>query len=378
MINPDFKREYYVAFNHFLKIGPIRLKRLENFFPNLEDAFKSPSDYLEKAGLEPNLAAEFISWRRSFSLAKALADLEKEKINFITWHEAGYPELLSVLPAPPPLLYYQGDWRAITSNPNRLAVVGSRQHSAYANRAIEELLSPVARTGIVIVSGLAYGVDALAHQIALNNQGKTIAVLGSGLSHNHIYPRANQALAEKIRTEGGLLISEFPLNMAPFKQNFPQRNRIISGLSQATLVIEAKEKSGALITAACALEQNREVLAVPGNIFSEFSVGPNNLINEGAKPISRPADILEIFKIEIKDGTEKRRVRQFSPFAPENKAEKIIYDLICRATERGEKISAEEIIQAAKLDTARINSTLSILEIKNIVLCDDLGYEIKN
>jgi DNA processing protein len=176
-----------------------------------------------------------------------------------------------------------------------LAVVGSREHSPYAARAVEALLPPISRAGITIVSGLAHGVDALAHQSALDGGGSTIAVLGSGLSHARLYPSANRGLAERIITNGGLLLSEFPPQTAPLKQNFPRRNRIISGLAQATLVIECREKSGALITAACALEQNREVLAVPGEISYEFSRGPNNLIKQGAKTITKAEDILEIF-----------------------------------------------------------------------------------
>jgi len=378
MINHDFKKEYYVAFNHFLKIGPIRLKRLENFFPNLEEAFKASSNCLEKAGLEPNLVAEFIKFRYSFSLDTAMNSLEKEKIKFITWHDGDYPRLLTELPAPPPLLYYKGDWTAMTTQLNRLAVVGSRQHSAYANRVLEEILPAAINAGITIVSGLAYGVDALAHQIALVNRGRTIAVLGSGLFEQRIYPRANQALAKKIIDANGLLISEFPPDMLPLKQNFPQRNRIISGLSQATLVIEARKKSGSLITAACALEQNREVLAVPGNIFSEFSVGPNDLIREGAGAICQTEDLLKIFNLEIKAETSLKKGQLLPLFIPANEAEKIIYNLIRCATERGQKISAEEIIRTAELDTAKINSTLSILEIKNSVLNDDRGYEIRN
>lgn len=301
-------RNYYLAFSHFQKIGPVRLKRLENFFPDLAEAFRAPGAYLEKAGLEPALVSEFITWRSSFSLSRALSELEREKIAFVTWQEENYPRLLRELYDPPPILYYKGNWSlAIRRAGCYLAVVGSREHSPYAVRVVETLLPPISRAGIAIVSGLAHGVDALAHQKALNNQGQTIAVLGSGLSQDRLYPSANRGLAERIISNRGLLLSEFPPQTAPLKQNFPQRNRIISGLAQATLVIESRERSGSLITAACALEQNREVLAVPGEISSEFSLGPNNLIKQGAKVITRAEDILEIFQIGNDCGEDKRQ-----------------------------------------------------------------------
>ncbi len=383
MIKQFENRDYQVAFSHFGKIGPKKLKRLESFFPNLATAFTASLLNLEKAGLEPLLAQKFSYWRQAFDLEAALKELANEKINFITWRENNYPDLLKELPDPPPILYYRGDWEAaIKPKQRRLAIVGSRQPSAYATKIIKELMPTLSAAGIVIVSGLALGVDALAHQATLDNQGKTLAVLGSGLSTVNIYPRANRLLAESIIKAGGLLISEFPPNIPPLKQNFPQRNRIIAGLCQATLVIEAKGKSGALITANHCLEQNREVLAAPGNIFSALSTGPNNLIKMGAKPILNAFDILEVFKLEPIIDLDQLRQRKnkktrLAPiFKPENEAEEVVYNIIKESNDQGEKITTDEIIKLSKLDTATINSTLSILEIRGTVVSSLLGYEI--
>jgi len=378
MVSKKCYREFGLAFNCFQKIGPVRLKRLENYFPNLAEAFTASAGHLEQAGLEPKLVSDFTVWRQSFSLEEVLESLKKENIDYITWHDDAYPRLLAELPAPPPLLYYKGDLSALAAQTNRLAVVGSREHSAYGERVINDLLLPVIGAGVSIVSGLALGVDALAHQCALNNHGITLAVLGSGLGAKHIYPPLNRALADHIVKAGGLILSEFPLKTPPLRQNFPQRNRIISGLCQATLVVEAKKKSGSLITAACALDQNRDVLAVPGNIFSEYSLGPSQLIQAGAKAILNSNDILEIYGPTIEAPKTRNAQTLFPVFRALNQTEKIVYELIRAATEMGQRIGTDEIVKKSKLDTASINSTLSILEIRNIVACDERGYEIKN
>ncbi|MFA7088182.1 MAG: DNA-processing protein DprA [Patescibacteria group bacterium] len=364
---------YYLAFSHFQKIGPVGMERLEKFFPDMCQAFFASSLELERAGLRPSIVRDFLIWRKSpaASIENMLNILKKEKISFLTWNNPNYPSLLKEISSPPPVLYYKG--RVNDNLKNRLAVVGSRKFSAYGEKAISELLPAIIESNINIISGLALGIDALAHQKALDLEGKTWAVLGSGLDSQNIYPTENIRLAQEIIEKGGALISEFPPGTPPYKQNFPQRNRIISGLSQATMVIESKEKSGALITAKYALEQNREVLSIPGNIFSDFSSGPNKLIQSGAKTILNSEDILETFNITTSRISKNKKNTVYSP---ETKEEKLIYNYFEASKSRAEKINTDEIARNLKLDTSIINSTLSILEIKGLIINDGTNYEL--
>jgi DNA processing protein len=288
-------RSAALGFSYFRKIGPVTFKKLSIYFPNLTKAFLAPASELERAGLSPKLVEEFISFRNSFKISDALDELKKDNIKFICLFEKNYPKILKEIFAPPFILYYRGNldyWPK-----NCLAVVGSRQPSSYGQKIITKILPSLIKHRIAIISGLACGLDTMAHQSAILNKGKTFAILGSGLKPKNIYPAENQPLTKKIIETGGAIISEFPPDTKPLRQNFPQRNRIISGLSQAVLIIEAKEKSGSLITAACALDQNREVMAIPGSIFSELSSGTNKLIGQGAKIVFTAQDILDFFEL---------------------------------------------------------------------------------
>lgn len=377
-------RYYYLAFSYFQKIGPVNMKRLEKFFSDIHQAFLASTIELERAGIKPSLANDFINWRKTPAafIENMIDILKKDKISFITWDDPDYPALLKEISSPPPVLYYKG--RLDNGTNHHLAVVGSRKFSAYGEKAIDELLPEAISAGINIISGLALGIDSLAHQKALGLKGRTWAVLGSGLDEKSIYPAANRRLAQEIIASGGALISEFPPGTPPYRQNFPQRNRIIAGLAQATLIIEAKEKSGALITADYSLEWNREVLAVPGNIFSEFSVGPNKLIKLGAKTITDSSDILEIYglarypenNLSTKSERAKKSAANQQAFSFNTEAETAVYKLLREATERAEKISSDEIIRKTKLDTSVINSTLSILELRGIAKNSESGYDL--
>lgn len=369
-------RQAMLGFSCFTKIGPKSMRLLEKYFSSPAAAYTASSFYLEKAGLKQITADNFVKWRDRFDLTAAEKKLMEEDINFITWREAGYPEILKEIAAPPFLLYYRGSLENLYGkNKNRLAIVGSRKHSDYAAKIITELVPDLTKRGIEIISGLALGVDSLAHRQTLISGGATIAVLGTGLDSKSIYPAINRRLAADIISQGGVVISEFPPHTPPLAQNFPQRNRIISGLAQATLIIEAKEKSGSLITADFALDQNREVLAVPGNIFSEFSGGTNNLIKSGAKVITEVEDIFETFKLETGKTAEKKRPIRKEVILNDD-AEKLIYDVLRRANERGERVTIDEIAQISKLDTPVINSKLSILELRGIAKSDGISYDI--
>ncbi len=210
----------------------------------------------------------------------------------ITLNSKNYPELLKQIYDPPKQLYILGDLTdqlSLINNP--LAVVGTRKASTYGKKTTNYFVRTLAKAGLTIISGLALGIDSIAHQSTLEVKGRTVAVLGSGL--NVIYPPTNKNLAQEIIKSNGVIISEYPPNTRPSKQNFPTRNRIIAGLSLGVLVIEAPEKSGALITARAAIEQGREVFVVPGSIYNENSAGCHFLIKAGAKPVTKPEDILE-------------------------------------------------------------------------------------
>jgi DNA processing protein len=215
----------------------------------------------------------------------------KQNISFIPIYDEKFPHLLKEISDPPPLLYYKGDI-SLAQRPNLISVVGTRYPTNYGKSALEHLLKPLIMDNWIIVSGMAKGIDTLAHETALNNHGKTIAVIAGGLFH--LYPKQNISLA-KILMSSHLILSEHPPTTPPQKWHFPMRNRIISGLSAGTIVIQAKKRSGSLITAQQALEQNREVFAVPGSIFDECSSGTNELIQSGAKLVQDATHIIEEF-----------------------------------------------------------------------------------
>jgi DNA processing protein len=238
-----------------------------------------------------------------------------------------------------------------------VAMVGTRKYSSYGKQVAMSIAHELANQGITTVSGLAIGIDALVHEATVNNNGRTIAVLGSGIGEADIYPAINRYLAKKVIDKGGLVLSEYPPGTVPIKQNFPQRNRIISGLAVATLVVEAPESSGALLTAQYALEQNRDVMAVPGSIYSPNAVGPNNLIKMGAKLVSSADDVLEALNMkQVKEFIDNRKI------VPETKEEALILEILTN-----EPIHIDELIKRTGLATAQANSTLVLMEMKGKV-----------
>jgi DNA processing protein len=353
MNNNDLK--YLVALTHFPKFGPVRMKKIKNYFSSWENGFKAAATELIRAGIEENISYEFTAARNSIIPDKIMEKLEKENIRAIAINNKLYPKLLKEIYNPPPLIYYRGQ---LTENEEfNLAVVGSRKYSSYGQMTVERIVENLAQSNLTIVSGLALGIDALAHNTALKAQGRTIAVLGSGLDKQNIYPSSNRYLADKIIACGGAIISEFPIGTPPLKHHFPQRNRIISGLSLGTLIIEAGEKSGALITAQFALEQNREIFAVPGSIYSPTSVGTNELIKNGAKAVTGAADIMEALDLaQVSACIDNRKI------IPETPEEEII---LCHLTKEPQHIN--DLIKLSKLDTNVINSTLTIMEMKGMV-----------
>lgn len=281
--------------------------------------------------------------------------IQKEKISLTTILDGVYPKLLREISDPPFLIYSKGDLEALELP--CFAIVGTRAMSDYGKMATPQLTSDIARAGFAIVSGLAEGIDTLAHRACLEQGQKTIAVLGSGIDERALFPQRNLALARKIIENGGVLISEYAPGTHGSKFTFPQRNRIISGLSKGVLVIEADVISGALITARSALEQNRDVFAVPGSIFSKTSQGTNEIIKNGAKAVTCSADILSDYGIEIEEIEKK--------ITAANEIEGKILSLLTTSP-----VTANEIIRQTGVEPSIINATLMVMElekkIKNI------------
>lgn len=297
---PTNNRQALLLLNNCPWLGPIRIKFFEQYFSNLTKIFSAEKIDFINAGLNINIANNLYYWLKKASIDPLYKTLDKEEIDFITWYDEEYPVLLKTIYDPPPIIFFKGEKSSFNSwvkKLNKCAVVGSRDATNYAHEAIIKLLTKNLLKNTIIISGLAVGVDSLAHKQSLLMNSKTIAVLGSGLDRNSLYPSINFPLAQQIVNQGGLIISEFSPGTLAKKQNFPRRNRLISGLSQVVCIIEAAKRSGSLITARLALEQGRDVLAVFGNITSLNSYGTNELIKQGAMPISNDQDIIDSFQL---------------------------------------------------------------------------------
>ena len=355
--NPSQKEDikYWIGFTKVPSIGPQRFNKLIKAFDNLEQAWQAPILKLEQSGLEDNVIAEIIRIRAEINLEQELEKLEKEEVSVITIADEKYPKLLKEIYSPPPLIYYRGELPK--DEDFLLAIVGTRKFSQYGKQVTEMITADLAQNKITIVSGLALGIDSIAHNTTLEVNGKTIAVLGCGIEKTNIYPSSNRFLAEKLIQQGGCIISEHPIGTPPLKQHFPRRNRLISGLSLGTLVIEAPEKSGALITARNSLEQDREVFAVPGNITSTNSQGVNSLIKMGAHLVSNAEDILDV--LNLKQATE---YLEASEIVPDSKEEAQILEHLTR-----EPIHVDELTRLTNLSVQVINSTLTLMEMKGRV-----------
>lgn len=352
--NPELR--YWIGFSVIPKIGPVRMKRIWHYFQSMQLAWNAETIDLMRAGLEQEIAEEIIQKRSTINLNEVLEKMVAENIKAITLTDEFYPKLLQEIYNPPPILFYQGELNSVKDEFS-LAIVGTRKMSNYGRQVAPEITKALSKSGLVIISGLALGIDSLAHETAIEGGGRTIAVLGSGLDREHIYPSVNHYLCDKIIGSGGMIVSEYPPGTESLRQHFPQRNRIIAGLSLGTLVIEAPEESGALLTARFALEQNREVFAIPGSIYSPNSLGPNNLIRMGAKLVTSAEDILEALDLNlVKEYVETKKI------IPDSLEEaKILAHL------SHEPVHVDELKRLTKLDTAPLNSTLTLMEMKGRV-----------
>lgn len=287
--------KYLIWLSGIKHLGSIRIKRLIEHFGSAKSIWEADNESFKTVkGIDKGLCRIISISRNEEKLNRNLDNLKKLNISTVSFLSKHYPDLLREIYNPPYLLYLKGKKNLLKQN--CIAVVGSRNASYYGKKIAFKLSGQLAMAGFTIVSGLARGIDSYAHKGALAVGGATIAIMGNGL--DVVYPRENYQLMKEI-SNNGLLLSEYPPGTSPLKGNFPARNRLISGLSLGVVVVEASERSGALITADFALEQNREVFAVPGNINSAMSTGTNNLIKLGAKIVNRVEDVLEEFPAAI-------------------------------------------------------------------------------
>jgi DNA processing protein len=346
---------YNAVLAYFSKLTYNRYKKLTSYFVNLEQVWNAPPEELVKAGLPHQVAQEFLAWRRDIDVAKIEAELEKEGIYTVSVDEVNYPPLLAQINDPPHTLFFKG--KLPKENEILVAIVGTRRCSAYGKQVTEELTTELARRGVVVVSGLALGIDGYAHQAALNAKGKTVAVLGSGIDQKSIQPASHFNIAQRIIKEGGALISEYPPGFKPTAYSFPARNRIIAGLCKGVLIAEAPTKSGALITAKLALDYNREVLVVPHAITSNKGAGGNNLIKHGATTITSANDVFETLGLEVSEITSPG----LKPTAESPQEEELLTHL------SKEPVSVEVLIKQTNLSSATVNAALTLMELNGKV-----------
>lgn len=346
------QKAYWVGFNLVKGIGAVRLQALINTFGNLESAWNARNDDLASAGLNQRIIEGIRTIRSQTDPLRVYEDITNKGIKVLTWEDKEYPEKLFAIDQPPPVIYLKG-----TIKPEdrwSVAIVGTRRVTSYGRQVTEQTSAYLARNGMTVVSGLARGVDGVAHQTALNNGGRTIAVLGSGL--DQIYPPEHRQLAERI-IENGAVISDYHPGTPPDANNFPPRNRIISGLSLATVVVEAGETSGALITATFAAEQGREVFAVPGPIYAPQSKGTNRLIHEGAQPLLDPADIIDSLNLRKVD-----HYKQATLLLPVDEIESKLMEILSL-----EPVYIDEIQAKAGYPVEKVSAALTMMELKGMV-----------
>src|SRR5689334_21304169 len=345
-------KKYWVGFNLIKGIGAVRIQALINQFEDLESAWKAAPVDLAGAGLSLKLIERIVQAREQVDLEKVWARIESQGIKILTWRDEVYPQRLKEIKQPPPVLYIRGGH--LPDDLFAVAIVGTRRVTPYGRQITEELAAYLAANRITLVSGLARGVDAIAHQTALKAGGRTIGVLGSGV--DRIYPPEHRSLAEKMM-ESGAIVSDYAPGTPPDASNFPPRNRIISGLSLAVVVIEAGETSGALITAEFAAEQGREVFAVPGSILAPQSKGTNKLIQNGALPLLSVNDLMQ--PLNLTHMGEHKAARKT---IPSDETEARLMTVL-----GAEPLHVDEIRNQTDLPIEKVSATLALMELKGMV-----------
>jgi DNA processing protein len=357
-------REAYIALNMIDGVGPIRVRALLDQFGTAEAILSTlRTELIRVEGVGDEVARNIAGWRERVDLDAELARIEKAGVRIVTRSDADYPKHLCEIYDPPLVLYVRG----ALAEDERLAIgiVGSRRTTLYGQEMSRKLAYQLARVGITIVSGLARGIDTEAHRGALQAKGRTVAVIGCGI--DIVYPSENKKLADEIVAKGGAVVTEFPFGVSPDRQNFPMRNRIISGWSLGVVVVEANVKSGALITAKQAMEQGREVFAVPGRADSILSRGTNKLIKDGAKLTEDAEDVLSEFEYlfprtaQKTDGEPAEGCGTKPALKLTEMEEKVMAHI------SNEEVAIDEIIRASGLTSAAVSATLLGLEMKRFI-----------
>jgi DNA processing protein len=344
--------KYWIGFSRIPGIGRVRIGILKEKLGSLASAWAASKSDLVRSGLDEKIASGFIKNRDKISLDSELEALAKYHIKAIPFESPEYPPLLKEISDFPAVLFVRGELKSCDET--SVAVVGTRRATGYGRQITEEIVGSLAANNVTIVSGLAKGIDTAAHKAALEAKGRTLAIFACGL--DIVYPPENVKLAREIM-ERGALISEYPLGTKPKAEHFPQRNRILSGLSRGVLVVESGETSGALITANFALQQNREVFAVPGSILSPMSKGPNRLIQEGAKLVRNHIDVLEELNLSVLE-------HQYE--MPSLNASSEIESIIMKCISDG-PVHIDQICRATGLTAAVLQSNLAVMEINGMI-----------
>ncbi len=346
---------YWLAFTQVKGLGPVRLRQLRGQFESMQAAWHADEAAQAALGLPPAVVSHWRALRRTLAPETLLEAVEKAGAWALTLDDPAYPPLLKELSDAPSVLYIKGDLQP--EDHQALAIVGTRRASGYGKTVTQQFTADLVAEGLTIVSGMAHGIDAVAHQTALQQGGRTLAILGTGI--DVVYPSEHRDLAQAIIAQGAL-VTEFPPGTRPDRGNFPIRNRIISGLSLGTLVIEAPARSGSLHTASLAAEQGREVFAVPGNITHQNSQGTNLLIQDGARLVLGVPDILSEIDIARRDSQARQTIQAIPPSST-------LETRILEYLAHEDALHVDEICRACEMSIQEVNATLTMLEIKGLV-----------
>lgn len=345
------ERAAWVGLHLVPGIGPTRFRRLLEHFGSAQAAWQAPARALQAAGLPQSVVEALLTTRRRTQPLALLEDWEKRGIRVVTQEDPDYPPRLRHISQAPPVLYVKGRWQP--EDDWAVAVVGTRKATAYGRRVAEDVARFLAQHRVTVVSGLARGIDSMAHRAALEAGGRTVAVLAHG--PDQIYPPEHRHLARRIE-EQGALISDYPPGTRPEAAHFPARNRIISGLSLAVVVVEAGERSGALITAAFAADQGRDVFAVPGSIYAAQSQGTLRLIQQGAYLLRQPEDLAQVLQLSLIP--QQQQARQSLPQDP---MERLLWEALHQPTH------IDDLCERTGLPSAQVSALLTLMELKGLV-----------